>query len=215
MSDDYEPALLADELPKEILEKLPTNWTRHCADQTINHLLLWRHHLEGDYKAKVKNHDAVMKKLAEARAKGSSIAGSISQQLVEDNRLLLNAHDRLRNLENVINQQINEMEQQARLESERFNTKVLGWIAIVISIISLVLNSYKRNDSLEIASSVADSRVLKFFSEEWTGELRNQFKNEIKKPLEDRMSSIEGSLVEMRTQINRDRKVIKKKKERI
>jgi uncharacterized protein (DUF2461 family) len=78
-----------------------------------------------------------------------------------------------------------------------------------------VLNSYKRNDSLEIASSVADSRVLKFFSEEWTGELRNQFKNEIKKPLEDRMSSIEGSLVEMRTQINRDRKVIKKKKERI
>lgn len=201
---EYKPSILIEELPQGVLEKLPKHWTKNYDDDSVKHLLSWRHAIETDYNDKLKNLNITREHLRNAKDSGSSsLVAPLSQKLIEDSADMLAAHDRLRDLENKINQQINEIEREKRLEKERSSSKFLSWIAVGMSLVGIFLNYFKKDHSPEEISILLNDKIALFYSSKFKPEFLKILDVEVKTPYRSAFQQLAGELEKLKTDLQK------------
>lgn len=189
MPNEYVPELLPDEIPANVLEKLPKEWKENADEYRVKHLIQWRHHLEGDYRAKSKNHAASMAEVDRLNGVIRLNIGGVPlakaslpiamEKLQNDNYLLLEAHDRLRDAERKLNHEIHLIQETAKLDSERFSSKFLAGIAIVVSLTGSAVQIYKSDQVEKTAGRIVERKLQKFYTTNYRSELARMFQDDL------------------------------------
>lgn len=199
--NEYLIDLLSDEIPPKIDSQLPDHWKAHKENQIIKHLILWRHHLEGQYKATVKNHNVINQKIDQYKGQNGTHSKPLGNELIELNRQLQNDHNTLREIENLLNQQISEIIKEENQKKDKISTKLLSIFAVLISLGALLFDFYDDTNIQDIAKLQAEKSVNNFYEQNYKPELMKALESEAIRIYKSDLEKLEAEITSLKKQL--------------